>query len=136
MDELAQKTIDREILQKIKEVSDANFEKSITYISAGALALSMTFVEKVVPFSSGTKFCLLITAWILLTITLLVNLLSHYLSSCYHEKTIEEFDSDCENINTNLDSRNKIIRWVNIGTIFTLFLGILSLIIFLSINLS
>lgn len=126
---------DRENLIKIKEKSDDDFEKNITYISAGALGLSMTFIEKIINIPKAICFYLLIIAWGLLTITLLVNLLSHYLSSYYLELATEEFDNNDKNTNANIDRRNKRLRRINIGTIITLILGIIFLIIFLSINL-
>jgi hypothetical protein len=113
----------REILQKIKEKSDDDFEKNITFISAGALGISMTFIEKIVNLPKAIHLWIIITAWGFLTLTLLANLLSHYLSSCYHLKAIEEYDA-----------RNKKITRLNLSTIFTLILGIILLIIFLSIN--
>ena len=67
--------------------------------------------------------------------TLLVNLLSHYLSSYFHEKTTEEFDTNCKHLNENIDFRNKIMRGINIGTVSSLFIGISFLILFLSLNL-
>jgi hypothetical protein len=65
---------DRDNLLRGKEKSDDDFEKNITFLSAGALALSMTFIEKVIYISSETKFCLLYFSWALLTVTLIVNL--------------------------------------------------------------
>jgi multidrug efflux pump subunit AcrB len=126
---------DRDILQKIKEKSDDNFEKNITYISAGALGLSMTFIEKIVTIKATIHYWLLFSAWGLLTLTLLINLLSHYLSSYYHEKTTEELDTNDKNINNNIDKRNKCLRIINIASVFTLIIGIIFLILFTSINI-
>jgi ABC-type transport system involved in multi-copper enzyme maturation permease subunit len=129
------KDTDRENLQRVKEKSDDDFEKNITYISAGALGLSMTFIEKIVNLPKAIHFWILITAWGLLTLTLLANLLSHYLSSYYHEKTTDEFDDENPDILQNIDKRNKRLRQINVGTVISLILGIIFLIIFSSINL-
>lgn len=129
------KDSDREYLKKVKEKSEDDFEKNITYISAGALGVSMTFIEKIVNLPKAIQLWLLVTAWGFLTLTLLINLLSHYLSSFFHDKTIDDLDNENSNINKNIDSRNKRLRKINIGTIITLISGIILLIIFLSINI-
>ena len=126
---------DRENLIKIKEKSDDDFELKITYISAGSLGLSMTFIEKIVCFPFAKEIHFLIIAWGLLAITLMINLFSHYLSSYYHELTTDEFDKKDSKFEKNFNRRNKVLRNLNIGTIFTLSLGIIILIVFLSINL-
>ena len=133
---ISAKEKDRENLLKIKEKSDDDFEKNITYISAGALGLSMTFIEKIVDIHKGSFLCFLFTAWGLLTLTLLVNLLSHYLSSYYHDKSTQELDKDDPEIDNNIDKRNSIMRKINIGTVISLILGIIFLILFTSINLT
>lgn len=38
----------RELLENIKQKCEDDFEKNITYISAGTLVLSLTFIEKIV----------------------------------------------------------------------------------------
>ena len=127
---------DRENQLKIKEKSDDDFEKNITYISAGALGLSMTFIEKIVDIHKGSFLCLLFIAWGLLTLTLLVNLLSHYISSNHHDKTTQELDSKDPETNNNIDRRNSLMRKINISTVVTLILGIIFLLLFTSINLT
>jgi hypothetical protein len=127
---------DRENLLKIKEKSDDDFEKNITYISAGALGLSMTFIEKIVDTYNATFLFFLFAAWGLLTFTLLVNLLSHYLSSYYHDKSTEELDNNNPTLSDKIDSRNKQLRRINITTVISLILGIICLILFVSINLT
>ena len=133
---MSTKEKDRDNLLKIKEKSDDDFEKNITYISAGALGLSMTFIEKIVDIHKGSFLYFLFIAWGLLTLTLLVNLLSHYLSSYYHDKSAQELDKEDPEIDNNIDKRNSIMRKINIGTVISLILGIIFLILFTSINLT
>lgn len=126
---------DREILQSAKEKSEDDFEKKVTYISAGALGLSLTFIEKIVHERRATCLGLLISSWALLIFTLLLNLLSHSISSYYHDKTTQEFDREDENLESNIDKRNKRLWIINIVTIATLIFGIVLLVTFVSINL-
>jgi hypothetical protein len=51
---------DRNILQRIKEKSEDDFERNITYISAGALAISLTFLERIVPVKESVQTYLVI----------------------------------------------------------------------------
>lgn len=120
---------------KIK--SEDDYEKYVTLISSGALGLSITFIEKIVPLNSAIEKWILILGWILLTITLFVSLLSHFFSRKYSEKTIEDIDNDIEYelISGNITSRNKCLEVFNFSTISTLFLGIISIVIFVSINI-
>jgi heme/copper-type cytochrome/quinol oxidase subunit 2 len=121
---------------KIK--SEDDYEKYITLISSGALGLSITFIEKIVSLNSALYKWILITSWILLTITLFVSLLSHFFSRKYSEKTIEDVDNDLEYelIFENITRRNKYLEYFNFSTITTLFLGIISIVIFVSININ
>lgn len=120
---------------KIK--SEDDYEKYITLISSGALGLSITFIEKIVPLNSAIYKWILILGWILLTITLFVSLLSHFFSRKYSEKTIEDVDNDLEyeSISKNITKRNNYLEYFNFSTITTLFLGIISIVIFVSINI-
>ncbi len=120
---------------KIK--SEDDYEKYITLISSGALGLSITFIEKIVPLKNATEKWILIAGWILLTITLFVSLLSHFYSRRYSEITIEDIDNDLnyDTIADNINRRNKYLEWFNFSTISTLFLGIISIVIFVSINI-
>lgn len=120
---------------KIK--SEDDYEKYITLISSGALGLSITFIEKIVPLSNAIEKWILIAGWILLTITLFVSLLSHFYSRRYSETTIEDIDNDLsyDLIAVNIKRRNKHLELFNFSTISTLFLGIISIIIFVSINI-
>ena len=125
---------DRDAFQRIKEKSEDDFEKYITYISAGGLGLSLTFIEKVVPFEKSISLWTLVLAWAFLALTLLVNLLSHFYSKKLIDKSIDDIDNDVPNLIKKIDSRNKKIDGVNIGTIISLIIGIGFLVSFVSLN--
>ena len=129
-----QKAKDRESLDKLKQISEGLYEKNITYIAAGTLVLSLTFIEKIVTLNGAYSIWLLIACWSILIFTLLANLISHQLSSLYTEKTIYDLDKEDPKILEKIKSRNKKIRGINWGTTFGLTIGIIFLIIFCSIN--
>lgn len=124
----------REAFQKIKEKSEDDFEKYLTFISAGALGLSITFIEKLVPLENATNVWFLISGWIFLAITLLVNLFSHIFSALMIDKSNEDLDNDGEAIHDLITKRNKKIDLINYATLFTLMIGIASIILFTSKN--
>jgi hypothetical protein len=124
----------RQVLENVKSKSDDDYEKNITYISAGTLVLSLTFIEKIVNVGVASHIWVLIVSWSMLALTLLVNLISHQFSSLYHERTIDEWDRDDPSIDSNVKSRNRVIRNMNLFTSLGLFVGIGFLILFCSLN--
>src|ERR1700731_2499004 len=82
-------------LIKVLEKSQDNFEKQLSYISAGGLGLSMIFIDKIVKNVSHADFkWLLAGCWFFLGCTLVVNLISHLVSARYVYKNIDEIEND------------------------------------------
>lgn len=132
MDE--QKAKDRKALEDAKQKSNEFYEKNILYIAAGTLVLSLTFIEKIITLSKSFAVWTLIVSWMFLALTLLVNLLSHHISTLSHDKAISYHDQNDPKILDKIESDNKIIRGMNWFTTFGLMIGIIFLIIFCSIN--
>lgn len=116
--------------------SQDSFEKQLSYISSGALVLSVGFMKDIIPnaISTSKLKILLGIGWVLLIATLLLNLVSHMIASKYANKTIEEirgkkYEPDL------IIMRNKIIIGLNWCSIGTLILGILMITIFIIKNL-
>ena len=51
---------DRDAFQKAIENSENDFEKNLTYISAGALGLSLAFIEKIVKLENADHSAFLV----------------------------------------------------------------------------
>ncbi|MBK7128283.1 MAG: hypothetical protein IPM74_12340 [Crocinitomicaceae bacterium] len=126
---------DREIFQRAIESSENDFEKNLTYISAGSLGLSLAFIEKIVPLEFAKCKIFLILGWTLLTITLATNLASHLISIFFISKSRDDYDSQNKDSEKNVKSRNKIISGINWATLVLLILGIGSIVYFSSINI-
>lgn len=121
-------------LQIVHEKSQDAFEKQLTYLSSGALGLSILFIEKIVVDISQSQFkILLIISWIALACTLVVNLISHYKSHRSVYKTIAEINENRYDQGL-ADGRNRMVNNLNISTIITFCLGILLLVLFVIIN--
>ncbi len=123
-----------ELIVRIKEKSEDDFEKNITYISAGTLALSLTFIEKIVNLSSAYNKFELILAWIYLAAALLFNLITHMISSYYSDKSIDDYYDRPKLLNKNIKRRNFNMRYFNFLTVIIMIIGILFLISFSSKN--
>lgn len=141
-----------EAIDKIKQKSDDDYEKNVVYIAAGTLVLSMTFLEKIIKVESSTYIWILIVGWGFLALTLLCNLLSHQLSSLFHERCrdlyekceepgenaaeadVQAYNTSLADANDRFEKYNSIIRYLNWTTTFSLFIGIALLVVFCSAN--
>ena len=124
------------ILEEIISKGQDDFEKQLSFISAGALGLSLTFMDKIVkdlPHSSYKG--LLISGWILLAFTLVLNLISHLVSSMLHNKTLSEVRNNDNSHYSKSICRSVIISSINWISIFSLATGLVFIIIFSSLNL-
>ena len=128
----------RKSLLEQKSKSDDDFEKYITFIASGALGLTLTFLDKITPIDYAVYIWLVATGWVLLAVTLLTNLFSHFLSSKYTTKSIDEIDDaiDYDSLRKNLDRRNKIINNLNGWSIFLLIAGVMFILIYVILNLT
>jgi hypothetical protein len=98
---------ERRLLAGLEAESSRSFDKALLTFSSGAIALSVTFIEK---FNSGDFSCLLIVSWILWLASIVFQVLSYFVSAkaMREELTIlNEQYKDCE-----LEPRkNKYTGW-------------------------
>jgi hypothetical protein len=134
--EIQERNMHRQAVLEQKNRSEDDFEKYITFISSGALAITVTFIDKLSPLDQSVFVWVILVGWFFLATTLFLNLISHYLSSRYNEKTIQEIDDNIETaeLNKNINKRNNIISRLNISSIFLLGAGIFCILIFTGIN--
>jgi hypothetical protein len=81
------KTLDAAAL----EIS-GRFTQWMLTLSGGALALSITFVEKLRPVMGDAGRCALLTSWICFGLALVASLISLYTSYCATKKAIKHHD--------------------------------------------
>jgi len=125
----------REELITLLHKSQDAFEKQLTYISAGSLALSIGFIKDIVKnIADADCKWLLNTGWGLLGFTLLVNCISHIRAADLHNKTIRDINNGKYD-DMEVSNRYKEVGWVNWVTVGTLVLGLIAIIIFVSINI-
>jgi len=115
--------------------SQDTFEKQLSYIAAGSLALSIGFIKDIVNIGIADYKGLLVTGWVLLGITLLANCISHIRAADLHSKTINEINYNKDDPNRTARRYREISCW-NWGTVVTLVGGIGMIIFFVSININ
>lgn len=125
--------------QELKDLfhkSQDTFEKQLSYISAGALALSVGFIKDIVhPIKDSTYKWMLLAGWGLLISTLLLNLVSHMVAGKFAKRgarETREFEKlyDPEKINR----RANWIEGINWTTIVMLAGGIILIILYITFN--
>ncbi len=121
-----------------KNKSQDDFEKYINILASGGIVLSLTFLEKIVTIDkvSFKLFFLFIIGLLLLIVTLLSNLYSHYKSIKDSDQIVKEIDSEqFDKIFVQIEQRNKIINILNKISIWSLIIGIILILSFVSVNL-
>lgn len=127
---------ERKLLVSAERESAQQFDKSILTLSAGALALSITFIDKLVPHPKESSIFFLVGAWGLFCLSLLITLVSFLTSqaACRAQRDILDDDISGEEI----IKVNKPALWTNRLNYFSIgsfVLGITTLVIFCASNL-
>jgi hypothetical protein len=128
---------DRDKIEDAINESQSDFEKNLVYLSAGALVLSMGFLEKIISFDKASNKWIVIASWGILASTLLLNLASHLISVGNSTKAREEMDMGMEynKLIERISCRNKLMRIINWFSYVLFAFGVISVVIFCAINL-
>jgi len=124
-----------------EERSLKDFEKQLTYISSGVLIGTMIFIDKIVSLQDASCKFLLVLTWILIGVSLILIMFSHFISSILLRKTKMEFtqfekgEERFSQIISKKDKRNKKIDVIHTITVIPFILGIICLILFVSLNI-
>lgn len=109
-----------------------NYDKQAIYISSGALAISLTFIKNIVPIEYLTCLWLYYCAISFLTISIILGFLAFLISSTIIRRNLKVVENlDFEKFKN--DTTTNLMNWAN-GLL--IFMGIIMLVIFTSINLS
>ena len=126
----------RNAVSENKSKSQDDFEKYINLLASGGIVLSLTFLEKIITVDKTIFKSLYVIGLILLVLTLLSNLYSHYKSIKDSDLTILEIDEKKYNdIFKNIEKRNKIINRLNRTSIWSLIIGVIFILTFVTLNL-
>jgi hypothetical protein len=127
----------REIVDKVAERSQDDYEKNLIYITAGTLVLSLTFIEKIAPLKDAIHIWMIVTSWGVLSLSLATNLFSHWFASYAGNRSqymINDSSKTITQIKNQIYLDNKVVHTLNISTFSTMFLGIIFLVLYCSFN--
>jgi magnesium-transporting ATPase (P-type) len=106
------------------------FDKAILTLAAGALGLSIAFINQIAPHPKPNSIYCLITAWISFCLSMLSTLISFLTSQAACRKQRDIIDKN--------NTKNKAASWTNWLNYFSIgffIAGVIFLIIFSTINL-
>jgi hypothetical protein len=111
-------------------------DQLVTGGAAGALALSITFVEKLAPSVLAWTRLLLLGAWGTLALSLCLSLISHYVSVRAFDATIVEFDRCYQHAaEFHSPASTRYAQVISYGAAATLIGGVLLLAAFAFLNM-
>jgi predicted lysophospholipase L1 biosynthesis ABC-type transport system permease subunit len=130
----ALETYRNELLIVYQKGQDA-FEQQLVYISGGALALSIGFIKDIVGDIASTHYSALLTiGWIFLGVTLLLNLISHLVSTRKINEVIKSINEGSYDPAIAI-SKFKKISWINWSSVGSLAFGLTLIVFFITINI-
>lgn len=126
---------DKEYWQQLNKAyieSSSQFDKQVLFFASGALGLSFAFIKDIVKLTEATNKWLLITSWSLFGAVILLSIVSHYTSLKAINKKIHNL-----NVKVDKDSKklNSYTKWFNVLMILLLSLGLISINLFVAINI-
>lgn len=125
----------RGTLLRYQEESQTSFDKTLLALSAGALAISITFINQIAP--EPRYFTVCVISWALFALTLTVALVAHFISHKALGREIAILDKAAELTDWNYTDRNPWNAWtsgLNIISLLTFILGTASLVVFATLN--
>lgn len=84
---------ERKILIQTNKETSQQFDKYILTLSAGALAISITFLENIVPNPDENTLIYLILGWLVFILSMLATLISFIISQKACDKQIDLLES-------------------------------------------
>ena len=130
---------ERKELIHAEQLMYRSFDKAILTLSAGALGISITFINQIAPNPTRDTKCLIISAWIFFSLSVFSTLISFLTSQVACRKQIEICEEILLHNRSENDSKsNKFAvatKWLNYASISFFLLGIITLASFCLKNL-
>lgn len=125
----------KQLISAEKDTSQ-QFDKAILTLAAGALALSLTFINQIAPHPNSKSIYYLIGAWILFSLSILSTLISFLTSqkACRIQRDILDGDIQGRN-NSNNNIAASWTNWLNYFSIVFFIIGVIAFIVFSALNL-
>ena len=131
---------ERKLLVDAEREGARTFDKAILTLAAGALGLSVTFVDKIAPLPQATTLWLLVASWISFGFSIIVTLSSFITSqwACIRQREI----LDTEWLNSSQEQKSiqncwtRVTNALNVVSILSFVTGVIFLCLFAFVNLS
>ena len=131
---------ERKLLIDAEREGSRSFDKAILTLAAGALGLSITFVDKIAPLPQAATLWLLVTSWISFGFSIIITLSSFITSqwACVRQREI----LDTQWLNSTQGQKSIKNRWtrvtnaLNVVSILSFVAGVIFLCLFAFVNLS
>ena len=123
-------------LYKAYDYATTEFDKSLTYISSGILAVSFAFIEKIVPLSTAKNKNVLIDGWYLLGIAIVLSSVAHFINILLLRLTISYYKPKDDNRQKKIRVfGDLLIQLLNISILVLILVGSLKIICFIKTNI-
>ena len=121
------------------------YERMLSLVAGGALAVSLTFIEKVSPSPIPYSQWIVLSSWMFLTSAIIASLVAIYQSQNAQQKKIENLDTEIlqalhpddkkyKGIDTSLNPFSRKVFWANRISLWSTLIGLLSLVLFAFVN--
>lgn len=129
---------ERKILLGHKQDHSNNLDKAILTLSAGALGLSLTFLDKINPHNSQCLKLMLLFSWIGFTLSILLTLISFVTSEKAYDRQIEINDKyyEDERKEPEKNELNVFVDSIRIASIASFMVGTALLLIYTFISMN
>jgi hypothetical protein len=121
-----------------KRDASKSYDQALLTLSAGALGVSVTFVQNFVPDGKPTQYQLLLfAAWVLFTIALSCTLTSFLTAHEAYRVALDKLDQAIRKLQA-VDPKNRLsdwTYWLNRSALVFFILGVFCLILFVALNL-
>lgn len=121
----------RELLQKMENEAQDQYDKTVLYLSTGALGISFTFLKDIISVENAVAIGWLVTAWISWAISVSAILWSFFSSRIALRNAIKAIDED-KKPDSKADKFTTILNFLS-GIFFIL--GLICIIVFVKTNL-
>jgi hypothetical protein len=124
-------------LYKAYDYATTEFDKSLTLISSGMLAVSFAFIEKIVSLKEAKEKDVLIDGWYMLGIAIVLSSVAHLINILLLRLVIVYHKQEDDIIQRGIRIGGDIlIQSLNLITLALILIGSLDIIAFIKLNIS
>jgi len=125
----------RRMLIDSEHASTESFDKTVLYLSGGALGLSMAFLQNILGPAEAVQVVYLVAAWVSWALSLIFTLSSFWLSAAAMRRAIKQLDEQTIGQENAGGWWNKATKATTFLGGFAFIVGVFAMIIFVESNL-